>query len=81
VDAQFGNGDFSTIPRLAKELVAQRPDVIVATGSEDFRVGRVEDGRGSLGPMAIAPFSALQRFLPEPGGQLTLGGRDREDCT
>jgi hypothetical protein len=23
--------------------------------------------------------SALQRFLPESGGQLTLGGRDRED--
>ena len=33
VEARFANGDSSRIPRLAAELVARRPDVIVATGS------------------------------------------------
>jgi putative ABC transport system substrate-binding protein len=37
VDARFGKGDFSIIPRLAEELVAQRPDVIVATGSSETK--------------------------------------------
>lgn len=37
VDVQFGNGDFSIIPRLAEELVARRPDVIVATGSSETK--------------------------------------------
>lgn len=37
MDARFANGDFSNIPRLAVELVALRPDVIVATGSSETK--------------------------------------------
>jgi putative ABC transport system substrate-binding protein len=37
VDARFASGDFSNIPRLAAELVALRPDVIVATGSSETK--------------------------------------------
>jgi len=35
VEPRFANGDFSIIPGLAAELVARRPDVIVATGSSE----------------------------------------------
>src|SRR5262245_2720581 len=37
VDARFANGDFANIPRLAAELVALRPDLIVATGSSETK--------------------------------------------
>src|SRR5262249_48392309 len=37
VDALFGNGDFLLIPHLAAELVARRPDVIVASGSTETK--------------------------------------------
>jgi ABC-type uncharacterized transport system substrate-binding protein len=37
VEARFANGDFLIIPRLAAELVAQQPDVIVATGSSEAK--------------------------------------------
>jgi len=37
VEARFANGDSSLIPRLAAELVARRPQVIVATGSNETR--------------------------------------------
>jgi putative tryptophan/tyrosine transport system substrate-binding protein len=37
MEARFANGDSSLIPRLAAELVARRPDVIVATGSSETK--------------------------------------------
>jgi len=37
MEARFANGDSSLIPRLAAELVAQRPQVIIATGSSETR--------------------------------------------
>src|SRR5258708_3416480 len=37
VEVRFANGDFLMLPRLAAELVAQRPDVIVATGSSETK--------------------------------------------
>jgi len=41
VDARFAGGDFSTISRLAVELVARRLDVIVATGSTETKALQV----------------------------------------
>ena len=37
MEARFANGDSSLIPRLAAELVARRPDVIVAAGSPETK--------------------------------------------
>src|SRR5215475_13353951 len=37
MDARFASGDFSIIPRLAAELVAWRPDVIVSAGSTETK--------------------------------------------
>jgi hypothetical protein len=37
VEARFADGDFLIIPRLAGELVALRPDVIVATGASEAK--------------------------------------------
>src|SRR5262245_54623979 len=60
VEARFANGDASLIPRLAAELVAQRPHVIVATGSSETKALQAATGN--------IPIVFLQ--IPDP---LSLG--------
>src|SRR5450432_1535913 len=54
----WGSGiDLDQLGRLAS--LSMTPGVLTCGDTEklpDVRVGRVEDGRGSLGPMANAPF-------------------------
>jgi len=37
IEERFANGDFSTLPRLASELVALRPDLIACTGAQETK--------------------------------------------
>lgn len=37
IEERWANGDFASLPHLAKELVARRPDVLVSTGTTETR--------------------------------------------
>ena len=37
VEERFGNGDLASLPRLAAELVALRPDVLIGVGSDETK--------------------------------------------
>jgi putative tryptophan/tyrosine transport system substrate-binding protein len=73
VDARFANGDFSIIPRLAVELVAQRPDVVVATGSSEAKALQIATQDIPIVSLQVAePLSlGLVDSIARPGRNIT----------
>src|SRR6185436_9827128 len=37
IDERWANGEFATLPRLATELLAAKPDILVATGATEAK--------------------------------------------
>lgn len=73
VNERWANGDASRLPRLAAELVAQHPDVLVATGSTETMSLRAATREVPIVFLIIAdPVSlGIVESIARPGGNIT----------
>ena len=74
IDERWAAGDFATLPRLAGELVALRPDVLVSTGTTETRALQTLTGTIPIVFMQLAvdPVSlGFVKTIARPGGNIT----------
>lgn len=73
VESRYANGALGRLPELARELVQQKPDVIVAVGSASIRA--VKDATTTIPTVmwgGVDPVAAgFVQTLARPGGNLT----------
>ena len=74
VDERWADGDFASMPRLARELIAERPDILVSTGTTETRALHALTKTIPIVFMQLAvdPVSVgfVQR-IARPGGNIT----------
>lgn len=73
VDLRMAEGDFGRLPQLAQDLVAAKPDVIMANGTDS--IAAVRRATTSI-PIVMAPAgdpisSGFVKSLARPGGRIT----------
>jgi putative tryptophan/tyrosine transport system substrate-binding protein len=74
IDEAWAGGDFGRLPRLAGELVAQKPNVLVATGATETEALRAATQSIPIVFMQIStdPVSlGLVKSIARPGGNIT----------
>lgn len=74
IDERWANGDFASLPRLAHELIAERPDILVSTGTTETQALHALTKTIPIVFMQLAvdPVSVgfVQR-IARPGGNIT----------
>jgi putative tryptophan/tyrosine transport system substrate-binding protein len=73
LEERFAEGDFASLPRLARELVALGPDILVATGStETMSLHAVTQNIPIVFMLIQDPVSlGIVESIPRPGGNIT----------
>jgi putative ABC transport system substrate-binding protein len=74
IDERWANGDASIMPRLARELSAERPDILVSTGTTETRAHHeltktipIVFMQLAVDPVAVG----LVQRISRPGGNVT----------
>jgi putative ABC transport system substrate-binding protein len=73
-DERWASGDFASLPRLAKELLARQPDVLVSTGTTETRALQALTRTTPIVFMQLAVDAVAGGFvahIARPGGNIT----------
>jgi putative ABC transport system substrate-binding protein len=74
IEERWASGDFARLPRLAQELVARRPDILVSTGQTETRTLKAVAGTIPIIFMQVSVDPVAAGFVKQiarPGGNIT----------
>ena len=74
IDERWANGDFAVLPRLAKELLERRPDILVSSGTSETRALQTLTRTIPIVFMQVAVDPVAVGFvknIARPGGNIT----------
>jgi putative ABC transport system substrate-binding protein len=74
IEERWASGDSASLPRLAKELVAGRPDILVSTGQTETRTLQAVAGTIPIIFMQVSVDPVVAGFVKQiarPGGNIT----------
>ncbi|HEX4995662.1 MAG TPA: ABC transporter substrate-binding protein [Methylomirabilota bacterium] len=74
IEERWASGDFARLPRLAQELVAGRPDILVSTGQTETRTLQAVAGAIPIIFMQVSVDPVIAGFVKQiarPGGNIT----------